>query len=77
MQPSALLLAACLGTAVAASPAFDNMNGAYTLSDTPNQPKGKAFPTKFADFPGGVEYFEVRCIAATSLCLLTDCGRAK
>ena len=46
--------------ATATAAAFENMNGNYLLSPTPNAPEGtKPFPTKFADFPGGVEYFDV------------------
>jgi len=35
------------------------MNGEYVISPTPNAPKGAKFNTNFADYPGGVEYFDV------------------
>ena len=37
-----------------------NMNGAYEIASTPNAPGGKStFPTNFADYPGGAEFFDV------------------
>lgn len=37
--------------------AFENMNGKYHLTPTPNAPG--TFPTEWSEYPGGVEYFEV------------------
>ena len=34
-----------------------NMNGAYVMSPTPGGTPGK-FPKQYADYPGGVEYYE-------------------
>ena len=36
----------------------DNMNGEYVFSSTPGGTPG-LFPKRFADYPGGAEYFEV------------------
>ena len=54
----ALLAAPMAALAYAPPSKFDNMNGAYRLSKTPRAP-GEFPGTAFADFPGGVEYFEV------------------
>ena len=35
------------------------MNGDYLLTKTPNAPEGPGFPTRFKDYPGGVESFDV------------------
>ena len=56
-------------TAAAAVPDFgpdfnaskaDNMNGEYVFSKTPGAGNmEELFPKRFADYPGGAEYFEV------------------
>ena len=50
---------------VAITGAFENMNGEYLTTPTPNA-KG-SFNTKWNDYPGGVEYFEVYLGPITSL----------
>ena len=48
--------------------AFENMNGEYLTTPTPNVPKGSTFNTKWSDYPNdGVEYFEVYLGPITSL----------
>ena len=37
---------------------FQNMNGEYLTSPTPNAPTGQKFNTQWSEYPGGVEYFE-------------------
>ena len=47
--------------------AFDNMNGEYLTTPTLHAPKGSKFNTKWSEYPGGVEYFEVYLGPITSL----------
>ena len=62
----ALLTAPMAALAYAPPTKFDNMNGAYRLSKTPRAP-GEFPGTAIADFPGGVEYFEMYVGPFTSL----------
>ena len=48
-----------------AVPQPPNMNGEYTLSNTPKQVPGK-FPTNYGDYPGAVEFFDVYSPPITS-----------
>ena len=47
---------------VSAGGPFQNMNGEYLTTPTPGAPEGQSFNTKWAEYPGGVEYFEARAI---------------
>ena len=42
-------------------------NGEYTYTPTPNAPKDSTFNTKWSEYPGGVEYFEVELGPITTL----------
>ena len=44
----------------------DNMNGKYPISTTPGGKPG-LFPERYADYPGGVEYFDAYTPAMTTL----------
>ena len=54
-----MLVASMLPIVLLAAAAPPNMNGDYLLTKTPDAPAGKGFPTKFADYPGGAEFFDV------------------
>ena len=58
---SAALAACVAGVCLAAAP-FENMNGEYLTTPTPNAPKGATYNTRWSEYDtehGGVEYFEV------------------
>ena len=54
---------ACLGPL---AEGFENMNGDYVVTRTPNAAPGE-FNTKWSEYPGGVEYFDVHLGPITSL----------
>jgi hypothetical protein len=59
-----------LPTLLATCHAFENMNGDYVITPTPNAPTNSTFSTRWSEYKnknGGVQYFEVYLGPITTL----------